>query len=77
MAAEQGMPPDARILTLFSVGAVLLRGAGCTINDYFDRDIDKQVERTKSRPIASGQVSPNNALKFLVAQLSLGFVVLM
>jgi 4-hydroxybenzoate polyprenyltransferase len=43
LAAPAGHLPDAELLSLFGVGAVLLRGAGCTINDYWDRDIDRQV----------------------------------
>ena len=50
-----------RLLALFGTGALLLRGAGCTVNDLWDRDLDAKVERTKSRPIASGQISPFQA----------------
>lgn len=53
-----------------------MRGAGCTINDLWDRNIDKQVDRTRSRPIASGQVTPFRGLVFLGAQLSIGLGVL-
>ena len=61
---------------LFSAGAVLLRGAGCTINDIWDRKVDAKVERTKNRPIASGRIMVPNAVAFLGAQLGLGSVVL-
>jgi 4-hydroxybenzoate polyprenyltransferase len=47
---------------LFAIGAVVMRSAGCVINDYFDRELDKQVERTKNRPLASGIIPPRNAL---------------
>ncbi|KAJ3309885.1 Para-hydroxybenzoate--polyprenyltransferase, mitochondrial precursor (PHB:polyprenyltransferase), partial [Boothiomyces sp. JEL0838] len=50
---------------LFGTGSVLLRGAGCTINDMWDRNLDKQVERTKIRPLASGELSLFQALVFL------------
>lgn len=55
---------------LFYGGAVLMRGAGCTINDIWDVDIDGKVERTKSRPIASGEISTTSAFVFLGAQLT-------
>lgn len=56
-AAPPGSLPDLQLLALFGTGAVLLRGAGCTVNDLWDRDLDRQVERTKSRPLASGALS--------------------
>lgn len=56
-AAPAGSLPDPHLLALFGTGAVLLRGAGCTVNDLWDRDLDRQVERTKSRPLASGALS--------------------
>jgi len=64
-------------LALFASGSVLLRGAGCTINDYWDRDIDKQVKRTATRPIAAGEVSPRNALLFFSAQCLAGLPILL
>ncbi|KAK4058785.1 Para-hydroxybenzoate--polyprenyltransferase, mitochondrial precursor (PHB:polyprenyltransferase) [Microbotryomycetes sp. JL221] len=63
-------------LALFGTGALVMRGAGCTINDLWDRDIDKKVERTKSRPLASGEITPFKALTFLGVQLSVGLAVL-
>jgi 4-hydroxybenzoate polyprenyltransferase len=68
--------PSIRLLVLFAVGAVVMRGAGCTVNDILDRDIDGEVERTRVRPIPSGQVSVRQALVFLVLQLLLGLAVL-
>jgi 4-hydroxybenzoate polyprenyltransferase len=65
------------ILALFFVGAFAMRGAGCTWNDVTDRDLDAQVERTRSRPIPSGQVSVPQALVFLVAQALIGLCVLL
>ncbi|KAF9327422.1 Para-hydroxybenzoate--polyprenyltransferase, mitochondrial precursor (PHB:polyprenyltransferase) [Linnemannia elongata] len=61
---------------LFGVGAVIMRGAGCTINDLWDRNIDKKVERTKVRPLASGAVTPTQAVAFLGLQLGAGLAVL-
>jgi 4-hydroxybenzoate polyprenyltransferase len=54
--------PDLRVLIIICLGVVLMRAAGCVINDYADRDFDPHVERTKQRPIAAGQVSPKEAL---------------
>ena len=65
------------LIALFGVGAFAMRGAGCTINDLWDRDIDRQVERTRLRPLASGALSPPQALAFLGAQLSAGLGVLL
>lgn len=62
---------------LFLVGAGLMRGAGCTLNDMWDRDIDAQVERTKDRPLVSGAISQTGATVFLAAQLSLALAVLL
>ena len=54
-----------------------MRGAGCTINDMWDRNIDRLVERTKDRPITSGQVGMFDALVYTGVQLSLGLMVLL
>ncbi|QDQ24883.1 4-hydroxybenzoate octaprenyltransferase [Chitinimonas arctica] len=59
--ASQGRP-DPAILIIFLLGTVLMRSAGCVINDYADRDFDPQVERTKLRPMATGSVSTREAL---------------
>lgn len=64
-------------LALFSIGAVIMRGAGCTINDIWDRDLDNQVARTMERPITSGRVTVPQASAFLVAQCLAGLVVLL
>jgi len=64
-------------LALFFIGAFAMRGAGCTWNDITDRDLDAQVERTRSRPIPAGQVSVKQALAFLVAQALVGLAVLL
>jgi 4-hydroxybenzoate polyprenyltransferase len=68
--------PDPWHVLLFLVGAILMRGAGCTWNDLIDRDIDARVERTRSRPIPSGQVSVKAAAVFLVLQALAGLLVL-
>ncbi|MFQ3622548.1 MAG: 4-hydroxybenzoate octaprenyltransferase [Acetobacteraceae bacterium] len=68
--------PDPRLVALFAVGAVVMRGAGCVINDLWDRDIDRRVARTAGRPLASGAVGPWRALLLLGALLSAGLAIL-
>jgi 4-hydroxybenzoate polyprenyltransferase len=75
IAAHQASPRLLHI-ALFFVGAFAMRGAGCTWNDIVDRDLDASVERTRSRPIPSGQVTVGQALAFLVLQALVGLVVL-
>ncbi len=74
--AGAGLPSPV-VLALFLIGAVAMRGAGCTYNDIVDRDLDKQVERTRGRPIPSGQVTPVQAAIFLVALSLVGLAVLL
>jgi 4-hydroxybenzoate polyprenyltransferase len=74
--ADRAWAPSPWHIVLLLIGAIVMRGAGCTWNDWVDRDIDAKVERTRSRPIPSGQVSPRAALIFLVAQALLGLLVL-
>lgn len=64
-------------VTLFFVGAFAMRGAGCTWNDIVDRDLDGRVERTRSRPIPSGQVTVRQAAVFLIGQAIVGLLVLL
>ncbi|WVW79969.1 4-hydroxybenzoate polyprenyl transferase [Kwoniella bestiolae CBS 10118] len=63
-------------ISLFGLGALIMRGAGCTINDMWDAKMDAKVDRTKSRPIAAGDVTQFQALSFLGLQLSAGLAVL-
>ena len=63
--------PDANILVAFIIGVVVMRSAGCVINDLADSDIDKHVERTKRRPLATGELSTKEALVFLLFLLSI------
>jgi 4-hydroxybenzoate polyprenyltransferase len=74
--AGEGLP-DQRLLVIFVLGALLMRSAGCIINDYADRDLDPFVKRTKDRPLAARRVSPNEALFLFaaVALLAVGLVV--
>jgi 4-hydroxybenzoate polyprenyltransferase len=69
--------PDFKLIVLFAIGAIVMRGAGCTWNDILDRDLDASVERTRSRPIPSGQVGIKSALAFLVLQALIGLAVLL
>src|SRR5580658_11067659 len=64
--------PDPVLMALFAIGAVAMRGAGCTLNDIADRDYDGQVARTRLRPIPSGRVSVMQAAIFMAAQLAIG-----
>jgi 4-hydroxybenzoate polyprenyltransferase len=66
--AAQGFP-DGQVLVIFVLGTVLMRSAGCVINDFADRKIDPHVERTKNRPMAAGRISSKEALS-LAAGLS-------
>ena len=75
-ASEVNSYPPLRMLALFGIGALVMRGAGCTFNDIVDRDIDAQVARTAARPLPSGQVSLRQAGWFLIVQLLVGFVIL-
>ncbi|XP_030000465.1 4-hydroxybenzoate polyprenyltransferase, mitochondrial [Sphaeramia orbicularis] len=77
LAADPGCLPHLGMLTLFGTGALLMRGAGCTINDMWDKDFDKKVSRTATRPIASGEISRMQALVFLGGQLTLALGVLL
>jgi 4-hydroxybenzoate polyprenyltransferase len=63
--ASEGKP-DPLVFTVFVLGVVLMRSAGCIINDFADRDFDPHVERTKQRPIAAGKVQPKEALMVFV-----------
>ncbi|MGA7748692.1 MAG: UbiA family prenyltransferase, partial [Gallionella sp.] len=54
--------PAWQIVRIFVVGTVLMRSAGCAINDYADRDFDKHVKRTGERPVTSGRIAPREAL---------------
>jgi 4-hydroxybenzoate polyprenyltransferase len=69
--------PDPWLLALFAIGAVAMRGAGCVVNDLADRDLDARVERTRHRPLASGQLGLAQALIFLALQLLVGLAVLL
>ena len=73
--AAGGFPDIARLF-IFCLGALLMRSVGCTINDIWDRDFDKHVERTRYRPLTSGEVTLKKAVIFLFAQFALAAVLL-
>lgn len=62
---------------MFAVGAVVMRGAGCVINDLWDRDLDAAVERTRVRPLPAGEVTIRQAMMFLGALLGIGLLILL
>jgi 4-hydroxybenzoate polyprenyltransferase len=66
-----------RLVALFAVGSLVMRAAGCVVNDLWDRDIDRKVARTAGRPLASGALRPRHALAFLAVLLLAGLAVLL
>jgi 4-hydroxybenzoate polyprenyltransferase len=66
-----------RLLVLFPLGALLMRSAGCVINDLWDRDLDAQVERTKTRPLPSGEITREQAMYFLAELLGPALLILL
>jgi 4-hydroxybenzoate polyprenyltransferase len=75
LALAEGLP-NPWLLPLLAMGAIAMRGAGCTINDLADRDFDRRVERTRNRPLAAGRVGAREALLFVAAQCLVGLLVL-
>jgi 4-hydroxybenzoate polyprenyltransferase len=71
--------PRAEILAIFCVGTLLMRSAGCAVNDYFDRKFDRHVERTRDRPLAAGEIRPAEAivLAVLLAAAAFGLVLML
>src|SRR5215470_17986445 len=66
-----------RLILLFAIGALVMRAAGCVVNDLWDRDIDRMVARTAGRPLASGMLRPRQALVFLAVLLLIGLAILL
>lgn len=77
LATEPGHLPDFWLLTLFGAGSFFMRGAGCIINDMWDKDFDKKVERTKLRPLASGELTFFQGLCCLGGMLSMSLLILL
>ena len=65
--------PDIDLLIIFTLGVLVMRSAGCVINDYADRNIDQNIARTKDRPLIAGEVSPKAALRLFVFLLIIAF----
>ncbi len=70
--AAEGVP-DWQLLVIFSLGALVMRSAGCVINDFADRNIDGHVSRTKARPLVSGRVSSKEAIGLFITLCTLAF----
>ena len=65
-----------KLMLIFLIGSIVMRAAGCTINDMWDKDIDKKISRTKKRPLASGEISILHATYFLIFMFLIGFICL-
>ncbi len=74
--AAEGIPSLVNII-VFALGVFVMRSAGCVINDYADRHIDKHIERTKNRPITSGMVSPQEALWLFASGILIAFILVL
>lgn len=69
--------PSLKNFVIFTLGVVVMRAAGCVINDYADRDLDPKVGRTRSRPIAAGEIRPRQALALFFALLGIALVLVL
>ncbi len=76
LLAQPGWATALWLIALFAIGSLVMRAAGCVVNDLWDRDIDRQVARTAGRPLASGALRPIQALLFLAVLLACGLAVL-
>ncbi len=65
--------PDVKLIIIFTLGCIMMRSAGCVINDYADRDIDGEVQRTRERPLATGEIKPVQALMLFAVLSVLSF----
>jgi len=74
--AAEGIP-DIKFILIFALGVFVMRSAGCVINDYADRKIDKHISRTKDRPITSGKVSPKEALGLFAFCIAIAFILVL
>lgn len=74
--AAEGLPSIANLF-IFSLGVIFMRSAGCVINDFADRNVDGQVERTKDRPLVTGQLSSKHALLFFAGLMSASFILVL
>lgn len=77
LSAEAGCLPDLKMLAILGAGSILMRGAGCTINDMWDKDIDSKVQRTSTRPLVTKEISILDAWFFLGTQLGVSLLLLL
>jgi 4-hydroxybenzoate polyprenyltransferase len=77
LLARAPLPGTARLVALFALGSIVMRGAGCVVNDMWDRDLDRRVSRTAARPLASGALRMRQAAVFLGMLLLIGLTVLL
>ncbi|CAG2107075.1 unnamed protein product [Medioppia subpectinata] len=77
LATQASHLPSMTTLALFGVGSVVMRGAGCVVNDLWDKDFDRRVERTKSRPLASRELTPTDAVMLLGGLSGVGLLILL
>ncbi|HQT67517.1 MAG: 4-hydroxybenzoate polyprenyltransferase [Rhodospirillales bacterium 20-60-12] len=77
LLARQPLARSLWLIALFAAGSVIMRGAGCVVNDLWDRKMDRLVARTAGRPLASGALKPIHALIFLAALLAIGLGILL
>ncbi len=77
LAIAAGGSPDGWIVVVFVCGVFLMRSAGCAINDYIDRDIDRQVARTADRPLTSGKIAPGEALGVFAVLGAMAFLLVL
>lgn len=75
--AGASIAASARLVLLFGIGSIVMRAAGCVVNDIWDRDIDRRVARTAGRPLASGALRRRQALAFLAILLLAGLIILL
>ena len=76
LMAAQGLPPLG-ITVIFVAGVVVMRSAGCVINDYADRNVDGRVKRTTQRPLATGEATPKQALQLFGALIVIAFILVL
>jgi 4-hydroxybenzoate polyprenyltransferase len=77
LLVRTSVPETIRLVILFAIGSLVMRAAGCVVNDLWDRDIDRKVVRTAGRPLASGALRPRHALAFLAVLLLCGLAILL
>jgi 4-hydroxybenzoate polyprenyltransferase len=77
LLARPSVGEAVRLILLFAIGSIVMRSAGCVVNDLWDRDLDRMVERTARRPLASGMLRASRAMVFLAILLMAGLAILL